>query len=135
MHFSKERYNVSSTVIKFLLVGVINTAVFYLSFILFLRLEINYLVASSMGYSIAVIISYLLNKIWAFESKEATTLLLFVQFVVVNLISLAANLTVLYILVDIIQLNVYISQLFAISISTVVNFIGYKWVFLVKTYT
>jgi len=129
MHPNKLFYVLPPTVTKFLLVGIINTAVFYLSFVFFIYLGWNYLVASTVGYSVAVIISYLLNKLWAFKSMKESTIALFIQFVALNFFSLGTNLIVLYISVDYFQLNLYFSQLISIFFSMAINFIGYKKLF------
>ena len=129
MIFKNLYYLFTPTVIRFAIVGIINTSVFYLSFIIFYNVGINYLIASCLGYSIALVCSYFLNKIWTFRSRIPTTIILFFYFVVINLIALGSNLIALYYFVDYLRINVYISQIIAILFSMTINFIGYKWIF------
>ena len=125
----KIRQFIPRRIIRFVITGGINTAVSYLSFVLFISLGIDYLVASTFGYTIAVFNSYFLNKKWTFESKKVTSLKLFVQFTIVNILSLGGNLIIMYILVEAIDVNLYVAQAVAIIFTMVLNYIGYKWVF------
>lgn len=117
------------TIIRFLIAGAVNTAVFYLSFIFLIYLGINYLIASTGGYVLATLVSYILNKVWTFKSQEPSTLKTFIQFVIINLLSLSGNLFILYIFVDFFLVNLYFSQLIALFFSLAINYFGYKRLF------
>lgn len=117
------------TVMKFITAGIINTSVFYLTFIFLIHLEINYLVASACGYLLATGISYALNKIWTFKSLNPSTIKMVILFVIINLLSLGGNLSILYFFVDFLLLNLYFSQLIALFSSMAINYFGYKKLF------
>lgn len=119
----------SVKILKFLVIGGINTGVSYSTFVLLTILGVNYLFASVLGYLFAVILSYLLNKRWTFQSEKSTSLTLMSQFVVINLLSMAINIVVLFLLVEYLDCNLYISQATAILFSMFFNFIGYRTIF------
>ncbi len=119
-------------VLKFAIVGGINTAVSYLSFVLLTLLNVNYMVSSTCSYLIAVAVSYLLNKRWTFKSSKKTSPLLLSQFVMINLLSLGVNLIVLYLLVEKVSVNIYLAQAIAIIFSMIFNYVGYKWLFVLS---
>ena len=57
---------------KFGIVGVSNTIVHYLTFIILLKLVgIHLILASTIGYLFGVINSFLLNRTWTFQVKGA----------------------------------------------------------------
>lgn len=126
---SQLQYFIPIRVLKFSIIGSVNTAVAYLCFILLTLIDVHYMLASSIGYMIALINSYILNKNWTFESIKITTSILFFQFAIVNLWSLGINLIALYVLFKVFALNLYLSQIIAITFSMISNYIGCKWIF------
>ncbi|HEY6643340.1 GtrA family protein [Povalibacter sp.] len=112
----------------FAIIGLINTAVHFLVFLLLMRaFDVPILVASALGYGAGVINSYLMNRLWTFRSAARATAAEFLRFIIVNLVSLATNLTVLKYLTAVVGLAPEPAQLGAIVASLGVNFIGSKW--------
>ncbi|MDZ5609953.1 GtrA family protein, partial [Bacillus pseudomycoides] len=73
--------------------------------------------------------SYYWNKNWVIESKNKD-LSLFFKFLTVNLILLAFNTISLFILVDKLFINKFISQIFSIGVGMIMNFFLNKlWTF------
>ena len=120
-----------SQLIRFLLVGVVNTAIQYVVFVvLYEVVGINYLLASIAGYCLGVLNSYLLNRRWTFASGNARILPEAVRFTTVNLLALGANTGLLFVLVSTQSIRPRIAQLWAITASVSVNFILNKtWTF------
>lgn len=59
------------TTIKFIMVGILNTAVGTgLMFILYNIFSVNYWVASASNYIVGSIVSFFLNKYFTFQNKE-----------------------------------------------------------------
>lgn len=120
-------------IIKFSAVGIINTAVDFAVFTLFLKaFNVQYLVCQVLGYSSGAINSFLMNKTWTFKAnrKDKKAYSEIVQFFVINLISLAASTYSMKLLSGNLHLNVYIAKVIVIFITQAINFIGYKfWVF------
>lgn len=118
--------------LKFGIVGLMNTIISIVIYWVLLRLNINFLVANIISYSLGVINSYYFNSRWVFSStnERRSTLL---KFIIVNLIVLVITTNILKLLVDSININPYLAQLFTVAIGMVINFILNKfWTFKVE---
>ncbi len=140
--------------IRFSIVGVSNTIIDFLAFtMLFSVLGLGYIPSQILGYSAGILNSFVFNKKWTFgdnnkpdkkigkklekrtESKpekrtEKKTAYEFVQFVVINVISLSASVIGMDLLVRYVNVNVFLSKILVILISQIINFLSYKlWVF------
>ncbi|MBO1580482.1 GtrA family protein [Bacillus sp. XF8] len=115
--------------LKFSLIGVLNTLITIISYIFLIKIGMNYLIANCFAYLIGVANSYYWNKNWVFESKNKD-LSLFFKFLTVNLIVLTFNTISLFILVDKLFINKFISQIFSIGVGMIMNFFLNKlWTF------
>ncbi|CAI8853976.1 GtrA domain-containing protein [Bacillus sp. IT-79MI2] len=115
--------------LKFGLVGIFNTLITIISYIILVKFGINYLIANIISYLIGVANSYYWNKNWVFRSN-GKNLSIFLKFLIVNLIVLAFNTFSLFILVDKLLYNEFIAQIFAIGIGMMINFFLNKiWTF------
>ena len=116
--------------VKFGLVGVLNTLINWIIFTMLNFMGVYYIIAKVIAYVIATINSYTWNSRWVFkyngkDQKETTT-----KFIVLNLVGLALNTIILYLLVDLIGLNKLISLVITTVIVMVINYIVNKiWVF------
>lgn len=116
--------------IKFGLVGVLNTAINWIVFILLNMLGMYYIFANIIAYSLSTLNSYIWNSKWVFKYsgnnlKETTA-----KFIVLNVIGLILNTSILYILVDIIGLYKIVSLIITTAIVMIFNyFINKLWVF------
>lgn len=118
-------------VLKFLAVGVLNTAIQYVLFIALYRvIGVNYLFASVIGYCAGMINSYLLNRNWTFASRNRRVLREAARFTVVNLAALCTNTALLYFFVTSLNFRPPIAQIWAIAGSLTINFLLNKfWTF------
>lgn len=73
--------------------------------------DIHYIVANTVAYIIAVIVSYFCNRKFVFHSRKKMTEE-FAGFFLVRLVSLAFDNGCYYVLVDFMGLNVYVSRIF-----------------------
>ena len=121
--------------LKFLFVGVLNTAVQFSAFLLLYGFgHMHYLLASGVGYGLGMLNSYLLNRHWTFGSANVA-LPEILRFTVVNLIALALNLALMYCLVTNDWLQPRSAQLVAIGASIAVNFaLNRAWTFAPRTH-
>lgn len=116
--------------IKFGLVGVLNTLINWIIFAVLNFVGVYYIIANVIAYVIATINSYTWNSRWVFkyngkDQKETTT-----KFIVLNLVGLALNTIILYLLVDLIGLNKLIALVITTVIVMIINYIVNKiWVF------
>ncbi|GAB6168547.1 GtrA family protein [Clostridium carnis] len=115
--------------LKFGLVGILNTLITIIVFNILKTIGINLFVANSIGYISGMINSYLWNNRWVFKSnsKEISTI---IKFIVVNIITIIINNIILLLLVSNLNINDTISQILALTITMIINFIGNKiWTF------
>ncbi len=114
-------------VIKFGLIGIMNTAIdFGIFTLLTMVFAIGSVISHVISYSCGVINSYFFNRTWTFQRKDKSSAAEFIKFVVVNLISLGVSSLVMYLLAEIAGLHIYISKLAAVFCSLAVNFAGSK---------
>ncbi len=112
-------------IFKFITVGGINTAITLVTFYFLNNVYgMNYLLGSFLGYSLGIINSYILNKLWTFRDSDKKVIPQFMRFVAVSMISMGINLTVMYILIERLNLDSLFSQVIAIIFSTVSNYTG-----------
>lgn len=116
--------------IKFGLVGVLNTAINWIIFILLNNLGIYYIISNIISYSLSTLNSYIWNSKWVFKYngdniKETT-----VKFIILNIIGLILNTCILYVLVDMLGLSKIIGLIITTGIVMLINyFINKLWVF------
>lgn len=120
--------------IRFAIVGVINTLVtIAINTLCNNVFHLYYKISWVFGFTGGVTNSYIMNKLWTFESKGGNakkTAKEMLQFLTVNLISLGATTLGLTYFVENMGLNENIAQLPTIVISQFINYFGYKlWVF------
>lgn len=107
--------------IKFALVGCLNTGITIGTYSLLIYLNVNYIIANIIGYSLGTLNSYIWNKNWVFKSTQEHKKLLF-KFIAVNLLTLGFNTLLLYLLVDKLHGSEFISQIFVTAAGLVINF-------------
>lgn len=56
--------------IKFALVGVVNTLIDFAVYALLTTIGVNYILAQWISYSAGILNSYVMNRKWTFEKKE-----------------------------------------------------------------
>jgi putative flippase GtrA len=123
--------------VRFSIVGVSNTIIDFVAFtILFSVLGLSYIPSQILGYSVGVFNSFIFNRKWTFGDNRPDkktgkkTIYEFMQFVVINVISLTTSVIVMDILVRYVNMNVYLSKVLVIMIAQIINFLSYKlWVF------
>jgi putative flippase GtrA len=116
--------------VKFCVVGatgyVVNLAVYTL---LLEVVGLHYVPAAVGSFLVAVTNNYTWNRVWTFRGQRGHVIFQGLRFFVVSTSALAANLLVLYLLVQA-GLGEVVAQALAIMLVTPVNFIGNKlWSF------
>ncbi len=100
---------------SFGVVGVINTAIGYSSFaMLYKLLEINYLIAATLAYSIGLSFGYYLNSTFTFKVKYTKSR--YLCYFVINIFLLVLGLGILYIFKTKFGVEPLITQILVISI-------------------
>lgn len=118
----------NSQVIRFLLVGVLNTFVGYVIFIVVYFLWNNVVIALLCTYVLGILFNYKTYSKYVFTSSRQK---IFINFVIIYISIFIFNNLLLYFIENTIQVSLYIAQLFAISIITPLLYIlNKKYVFI-----
>ena len=90
-------------------------------------LKANYLVASTLSFSISVIFNYALSSIWVFESAgNGNQIGNFVVFVAMSVVGLLLNLAIMWFAVDALELYYLVAKVGSTGIVMIYNFISRK---------
>ena len=115
---------------KFLITGLISTFLNFSSYYLILLLEINYLIAATIGYLIGVIVGFILNNFWSFKKHSISKRTInnkIVRYLLVYIFSLISGLILLEILVGYLSFYEVSAYVIMIAITTTTNYIGLKF--------
>ena len=114
-------------IIKFVIVGGINTFNYYVVYLLLLKvLNVQYLVSHITGFIVALIISYYLNCYFVY--KVQPTLRKFLQFPVTQLVNVGMQTLLLFIFVRFFHVNSVIAPFAGLIITIPVTFILSKYI-------
>jgi putative flippase GtrA len=109
--------------IKFGVVGFSGLIIdFGITYLLKEKLRVNKYVANGLGFSVAVVSNFILNKWWTFENTEQDYLSQFLTFTTVAVVGLLINQGILCLLHEKGKLNFYFAKLLAIGAVTLWNF-------------
>lgn len=117
--------------IKFGLVGMSNTALSYIVFYILVKFNIHYQVANIIGFIVGVLNSYFWNNRYVFKTAEGEirnhfkTLLK--TFVAYGITGLVLQGFLLWLFVEILNMNSLVAQLFGLAITVPLNFIINKF--------
>jgi putative flippase GtrA len=115
----------SHQVIRFSLVGVLNTIVGYGVFFISLS-YINYLLALIVSHIVGVTHSFFWNKYWVFRSNK-NKIREFLKFYSVYGVMLLINIAMLYYFVSVLGFSPQISQLIILPVLTLLTYTGHKY--------
>lgn len=118
----------SKQFVKFGVVGIINTTIHLITlFILVEFFAIYYLIASFIAFLFAVTNSFILNTLWTFKKNIGhKTKSRYIKFFVISIIATFLNLIFLYVFTDLLRIWYLFSQIIAIALTLMINFIGNK---------
>jgi len=115
--------------IKFSVVGLINTAIFYATYYILLQFGFFYVVAITVGTLVGIINSYIWNKIYTFSTKKKSLREL-CKFLLVYAVQYASNLFIVFICITFVEISPELAGLFAIGIGVFISYFGHKfWTF------
>ena len=107
--------------IKFGMVGVINTLVNWIIFFILNALGMYYILANIIAYILGTVNSYLWNTLWVFKYKDKASTETTIKFIILNLIGLGLNTGILYVLVDLCNLNKFIGLVTTTAIVMIIK--------------
>lgn len=138
-----QKIPVAYQIAKFALVGFSNAAIdFAVINLLMWQTEINkglmIILFNTIAFCVAVVNSYLWNKLWTFQSEDKTesknVQSEFIQFIVIALVGVAINNSIVYGVSTFVsstlapQLWVNVAKVFATFASMTWDFLGYKFI-------
>jgi len=118
--------DVSKQFLRFCIIGLESTILYYLVFILLYNfLFFYYLISAFISFLSGILFGFVFNKLFTFNSKEKDRITFPIYFLV-YLFSMIFTLISLKILVDLFNINPLISFALLIPITTLINFFGTK---------
>ena len=112
--------------LKFLVVGLSGMIIdFSITFICKEKLKLNKYVANSLGFSIAAVSNFYWNKQWTFDSSNSDFSTEFYWFMGISIISLFIYNSIVWIGINRMNINFYISKIIGIFFITFWNFFAH----------
>jgi len=111
---------------KFLLVGLSGMIIdFTITFICKEKVKLNKYIANSLGFLIAAITNFILNKNWTFDSKSTDVSTEFYWFMGISIISLFIYNSIVWVGINRFKINFYLSKMIGIFVITFWNFFAH----------
>jgi putative flippase GtrA len=124
--------NKYKSLFKFGIVGVTNTIIDYVTFVILNAIGINYILCQIAAYSVGTLNSYIFNKNWTFKGNgnNKKPHEEFMEFLIINIITLIITELSLIVLLKEYKLNIYIAKVCIVILAQAANYFSYKlWVF------
>lgn len=120
-------YKKYEEIIKYLFFGVLTTLVSILSYALFTRLfSINYLISNVLSWILAVLFAFITNKLYVFKSETTNIFKELIKFFEFRILSLLIESVIMYLFVDVLNLNDMIIKIIAQGVVIVLNYVFSK---------
>ncbi|API80341.1 flippase GtxA [Staphylococcus argenteus] len=114
-------------ILKFIIVGGINTLNYYIVYLLLLKLlHIEYMISHITGFIIAFVISYYLNCYFVYRVKP--TWRKFISFPITQLVNVSLQTVLLYVFVSWLNLPAEIAPFAGLVITIPITFVLSKWI-------
>lgn len=114
-------------ILKFIIVGGINTLNYYVFYLLLLKLlHIEYMISHITGFIVAFVISYYLNCYFVYRVKP--TWRKFISFPITQIVNISLQTVLLYVFVSWLNLPAEIAPFAGLIITIPITFILSKWI-------
>ncbi|HEH8161758.1 TPA: flippase GtxA [Staphylococcus aureus] len=114
-------------ILKFIIVGGINTLNYYVVYLLLLKLfHIEYMISHITGFIVAFVISYYLNCYFVYRVKP--TWRKFISFPITQLVNVSLQTVLLYVFVSWLNLPAEIAPFAGLIITIPITFALSKWI-------
>lgn len=123
-----------SQVVKFLCVGVLNTAIAYLTYALFVAVGVHYIIANVLAFLFSITNAYFCSNRYVFKNTGQESRPFWSTFLktalAYSLTGIFLNSVLLILYIEHCGLSSYLAQFFCLLITTPINFILNKfWAF------
>ena len=126
---SLNKWGLSPSFFKFVVVGVTNTTGGYAFYAVLLALGVNYALALTLEYVVGIAYGFLLNKRWTFKAQGEPAQQAW-RFAALYGFIYMLNVTLLMLLVERWTLSPYLAQIFILGFLTLLSFVVQKrWIF------
>lgn len=112
---------ISPAFIRFVIVGVLNTGVYYIVYLLLLSCHISYMISHLCGFLSAFIFSYFLNCYFVYRVKPSIKT--FLQFPLTQVVNMGLQTLLLYFFVDLFHWNKELAPFPALIITVPVTYL------------
>ena len=112
--------------LRFLIVGVISNLINFLIYGFLHYIGINLFIASFLGYSVGILISYTFGRLWVFGEKFPSTKKLFISFFIVYIIGGIAMSSIIVVSTNLMNIDYRISWVIGAIYAVFNNFVGQK---------
>ena len=127
MRASPRATNTPSTHLqRFIIVGLLASAVNYSLYAILLTIEFTYSVAYTTGYVTSVLISYFGNKYWSFEYSHTRAHAEMYQYMAVYFCSFVIGLGTLHSSIEWFGINPLVANIGALVVIAATNYVGLK---------
>ncbi|HGZ9875091.1 flippase GtxA [Staphylococcus aureus] len=114
-------------ILKFIIVGGINTLNYYVVYLLLLKLlHIEYMISHITGFLVAFVISYYLNCYFVYRVKS--TWRKFISFPITQIVNVSLQTVLLYVFVSWLNLPAEIAPFAGLVITIPITFVLSKWI-------
>lgn len=114
-------------ILKFIIVGGINTLNYYVVYLLLLKLlHIEYMISHITGFIVAFVISYYLNCYFVYRVKP--TWRKFISFPITQIVNVSLQTVLLYVFVSWLNLPAEIAPFASLIITIPITFVLSKWI-------
>ncbi|HDY4577026.1 flippase GtxA [Staphylococcus aureus] len=114
-------------ILKFIIVGGINTLNYYVVYLLLLKLlHIEYMISHITGFLVAFVISYYLNCYFVYRVKP--TWRKFISFPITQIVNVSLQTVLLYVFVSWLNLPSEIAPFAGLVITIPITFVLSKWI-------
>jgi putative flippase GtrA len=115
---------------KYGLVGVSNSLIGFAIYAACVKLGVQYLLASTLAYTVGSLNGYLLNRHWTFRAGHVSHATSATRYFAVQLLALLGNLALLYLFVHALGVEKIIAQAIVVVIIYVATFVAHRiWSF------
>jgi len=115
--------------IKFLIVGVSGLIIdFGLTYLCKEKIQLNKYLSNSIGFLAAGINNFILNREWTYNGSSGDIMIQFPVFISIVLVSLLVLNTTVWLGINKLKLNFYLSKIIGIVIITFLNFYAHLFI-------